>query len=621
MIVKMKKISLVTLASDKDRALEGLRKIGIMHLDLRDTRSPDLDELLHSRANTERAIFAISQLTQEGDPPETEADAAISRILEIEEQQRNYSEESDLISRDRERLVLWGDFEPGEFDTLKEKGVSIKLYTLSKEGYKAVSDRSDLYVIYRDKANVGVAVVDGVIEGLQETLLPEKSLSSLNQRSAEIGENRLELAAELQNLAGCKTKIEEKLARIDQAITFERAKLSMDEESGLTHISGFVPEPKVNRIQAEAGKHSWALLIQEPEDDDTVPILLKNKKPVRIISPLFDLFGTLPGYHEYDISFWFLLFFTLFFAMIIGDAGYGFIFLGITLAVILKKKSNGKPAGRELMLFTVLSLAAIVWGALSGTWFGSQAIAQAIPFRYLVLEPISSFNPRSSETVKYFCFVIGAVQILLAHGWNFITQLKQKPRIKAFGQFGWMMLVFGAFFLVLNLVLDPIAYPIPGFALYLIGGGLAFVVMFSEQEGKFFKGLAKGLASLFPTFLDSISAFADVISYIRLFAVGLATVEIAKAFNAMAADMGGSVVGIIGAILVLAVGHGLNLAMGAMSVVVHGVRLNMLEFSGHLGMEWTGVAYTPFSSGIEEPAQIEDQLETHETDSVRSNEK
>ena len=99
------------------------------------------------------------------------------------------------------------------------------------------------------------------------------------------------------------------------------------------------------------------------------------------------------------------------------------------------------------------------------------------------------------------------------------------------------------------------------------------MVIFSEQEGNFFKGFLKGLASLFPTFLDSISAFADVISYIRLFAVGLATVEIAKAFNAMASEMGASVVGVIGAILVLLVGHGLNLAMGAMSVIVHGVRL------------------------------------------------
>ena len=99
-----------------------------------------------------------------------------------------------------------------------------------------------------------------------------------------------------------------------------------------------------------------------------------------------------------------------------------------------------------------------------------------------------------------------------------------------------------------------------------------------------------------PTFLDSISAFSDVISYIRLFAVGLATVAVASSFNSMAAGLGTGVVGIIGSILILGFGHALNLAMAALSVVVHGVRLNVLEFSGHLGMEWTGEKYTPFKN-------------------------
>ncbi|MBN1686115.1 MAG: V-type ATP synthase subunit I, partial [Spirochaetales bacterium] len=309
----------------------------------------------------------------------------------------------------------------------------------------------------------------------------------------------------------------------------------------------------------------------------------------------FDLLGALPGYHEYDISFWFLLFFSLFFAMIIGDAGYGFIFLSMTLAAIFMRKSKGKPAGLELTLLTVLSAVTIVWGALSGTWFGSEAIAEAPPFKYLILQPISSFNPKSSDTIKYMCFVIGTVHVTLAHGWSFISQLRQKPRIKALGQLGWMMIVLGAFYFVLNLVLDPIKYPIPNFALYMVAGGIALVVLFANQEGNFLRGLVKGFAGLFQTFLSSISAFADVISYIRLFAVGLATVEIAKSFNAMAADMGNSLVGLIGSILVLIIGHGINLIMGALSVIVHGVRLNMLEFSSHLGMEWSGIPYDPFS--------------------------
>jgi V/A-type H+-transporting ATPase subunit I len=134
-------------------------------------------------------------------------------------------------------------------------------------------------------------------------------------------------------------------------------------------------------------------------------------------------------------------------------------------------------------------------------------------------------------------------------------------------------------------------------SVYVILAGIVVVLMFSEQrEGAgFLKGVGYGLANIFPTALDSISAFSDLISYIRLFAVGLATVEIAKSFNGMAAGMAADgALGIVAAVLILFLGHTLNLIMGALSVVVHGVRLNMLEFSRHLGMEWSGIPYRPF---------------------------
>jgi V/A-type H+-transporting ATPase subunit I len=182
----------------------------------------------------------------------------------------------------------------------------------------------------------------------------------------------------------------------------------------------------------------------------------------------------------------------------------------------------------------------------------------------------------------------------MAHIWNFLVQIRNKPRIRAFAQLGWLSMVLGLFYLVLNLVLSADQYPMPFYSIYMILGGAAAVFIFGEQEGHFFKGVLKGFAGILPTFLSSISAFSDIISYIRLFAVGLASVEIAKSFNSMASGLDNDAVGIIGGILILLLGHGLNLAMGALSVVVHGVRLNMLEFSGHLGMEWTGVEYDPF---------------------------
>ena len=154
-------------------------------------------------------------------------------------------------------------------------------------------------------------------------------------------------------------------------------------------------------------------------------------------------------------------------------------------------------------------------------------------------------------------------------------------------------MILGLYFLVINLVVG--GAPVSQTAMYMMIGGLAGVFIFGQQKKgvNFFVGVLKGFSGIINLFLDSIGAFSDIISYIRLFAVGLASVAIAASFNAMAEPlMHGPA--FIGAVVILFLGHSLNLAMGLLSVIVHGVRLNMLEFSGHLGMEWVGIKYEPF---------------------------
>ena len=136
-------------------------------------------------------------------------------------------------------------------------------------------------------------------------------------------------------------------------------------------------------------------------------------------------------------------------------------------------------------------------------------------------------------------------------------------------------------------------------SLWLLGIGLILVIVFSEQEGNFIKGVINGFSKLILITLGSIGFFSDVVSYVRLFAVGLATLEVAKNFNAMAAGLGSGVFAAFGAAFVLFFGHALNIILCSMSLIVHGVRLNMLEFSGHLSMEWSGVAYKPFKRNVE----------------------
>ena len=247
----------------------------------------------------------------------------------------------------------------------------------------------------------------------------------------------------------------------------------------------------------------------------------------------------------------------------------------------------------------MLGTATLVWGALTGTWFGSDWILANTPLKALVLPQLTNFpelfggegSTDPETTVKWFCFIIGTIQLSLAHLKNF---LRRMPSLEAFSQLGWLSMVVGLYHLVLVLVLGMGEMPV--YAFYMVGIGLGMVFVFSEQRPgqNFFIGALKGLAGFLTTFLSSISAFSDIISYIRLFAVGLATVAIARSFNTMAAPMLGATPAVVGAVIILVLGHGLNMIMAALSVVVHGVRLNMLEFSGHLGMEWTGEKYDPF---------------------------
>jgi V/A-type H+-transporting ATPase subunit I len=153
-----------------------------------------------------------------------------------------------------------------------------------------------------------------------------------------------------------------------------------------------------------------------------------------------------------------------------------------------------------------------------------------------------------------------------------------------------------------------VRFPIPTWALGLIGGGFLLVFIFGNWEGNFWKALVAGLKGIIPTFLGTVSVFADIVSYIRLWAVGLAGVAISQTINGMASGAFGEpagrivafAIGAVMGVVLLVVGHALNLVMSVLSVIVHGIRLNILEFSGHLGMEWSGYTYDPFRETVRE---------------------
>lgn len=606
MIEQMKKASVVVLDAHRQESVDRLQDVGVLHVEVQDVTSESVEALRERRATIERALTVLSEPGEDADErplgPE-EAVRIAHDALDTAERLRALRERRDALEREAINLEPWGDFDPAEVRELRSRGVDLQLYAVPKQDFRSAAP-DNAFVIHESATLVFFVQIR--VDGTQEEdegprhdftprSLPERSLAEVRELVEETEREIAATETELHGIAVRRPALEQALIPVDEETEFARVRDGMAGDESLAFLTGFVPVSGVEDLRDAARQHAWGLLLQDPGPEDTVPTKVKNPKAISIIKPVFGLLGTTPGYNELDISFFFLVFLSIFFAMIIGDGGYGLIILGLSLFAMIRGKRKTGAVGKGPVLLTVMSAATVVWGAVSGTWFGYQPIAELPFFRALVIDQLSSFEPQSRETIQFICFVLGTVHLSIAHLWLFVKGLKERPRIRAFSDLGWLVLVLGAYWLVLTVVLGD---PLPQVSLYMIAVGFGVVILVGEQQqdANFLVGIGRGLnpINLFSKALDSINAFSDIISYIRLFAVGLATVEIAKAFNSMAQGAGDGVFGIVAAVFILFVGHTLNLVMGALSVVVHGIRLNMLEFSRHLGMEWSGIEYNPF---------------------------
>jgi V/A-type H+-transporting ATPase subunit I len=629
----MKKASLVVMEKYRAASLEKLRELGVVHLESLNLSSEGLSKLLEQKARIELALGILRnyKAPEEDSEPEIpygrrkedrrrddeafysaeavnrpEVPDPVDQVLALVEERKRIQERLAVDAKEQSRIEKWGDFDPADLADLKDRGVVLIPYELPRRVYEALGE-TRVVVLSREKSIVSCVVLDEAVPGENPLVLPGKSLSEIRRGIAEMQDTLATIEGRLARLSSREASIRNKLEKVIEEIEFESARVNMERVEGISDeltvcwLRGYIPYDQVGVLKRGAAENGWALMLDDPDEGDNPPTLVRNNAFVRLIQPLFNLLGTTPGYREYDISLSYLLFFSLFFAMIFGDAGYGSIlFLGALLLGVRSKAKSGKvPDG--VLLMGLLSFTTILWGSITGAWFAAPLEKLPAFLRALVIPPFRpdpSLDPKAAadlvqRNIKHLCFIVGAGQIVLAHLKNV---KKEFPSLTAIAQLGWLCMVVGLYFLVLNLVLDKDAFPVPPFALYLIGGGLGAFFIFSNQRGgNFFKNVLSSLANFLPTFLNSVSSFSDIISYIRLFAVGLAGAAIAGSFNSMAFGLPAGPVRIIAGGLILLFGHGLNLAMNALSVVVHGVRLNLLEYAGHLGIEWSGHKYSPFA--------------------------
>lgn len=631
MIVKMKKVSLVVQEKRRQSALKKLRRAGVMHIQ-REPETGAVPENLKGELGTlEKALAYTAQYRGKAKSPDTtlsrvEANAKAEEIIQVQEREILLLARLSQFAKDAEVLSPWGDFDPVDIRILLAKGIDIRLIKAGIETQERLrSDpHTDFFPVRRKKDVVfGVLVYCAVPEDGGETgiQLPEHGLSELRTLVDAAKGELVSVREELAALAAYSKAIQHAAAAVRQDIEFEEVRASLSAEAGLAGFTGFVPVDSAADLKALAARESWGLMLQDPELGDAVPTLVKNSAAVRIIQPVFSLMGIFPGYREPDISVWFLTFLSVFVAMILGDAAYGTIILLLTGAVFLKTRKSSDT----LRLITIFGLTTLIWGAVTGTWFSSLALVRDTPLRHLVVPALATYQeelfPGYAVRMKVFpndaldatammmwiSLLLGILMIVIARVQNFVRKL---PSLAAIAQLGWLSIVLAMYWLIMSIVLQLSPLPfIMELTFPMIIGGLLTVLVFGGQEKghSFWRGLLEGLKNLLPTLLNSIGAFGDIISYIRLFAVGLVGVALAQSFNAMAPRGGGFAV--IAAAAILVFGHTLNIMLNALSVLVHGVRLNVLEFSGHLDMEWAGIGFDPFRLRVPEAESPETDKE------------
>lgn len=606
MIETMKKVYVVSTAPQKERMLSGLKELGVLHISEKKSAEAKVTEVftkLSSAAGAlnEYALSAKEARKQEKAPilKGKDFEALYEKVQNTLDRQTLLLQEKAQAKNEIERIMPWGDFDPEDVKALKENGIDLHFYTVADAEYQQIKSSEDISMFTVSAAGKKkmIAVLGNLPKDIiaAEFTLPEAGLNELKDKISACDRELGECRAVLSDGARYKESFNKAMLDAQNAENFSAAGQTTESDGEFIWISGYVPVSDLEKFQKGASENGWAYAIDDVDDEDiSVPTRVKYTKISGLIKPVYDLLGILPGYREADISLWFFLFFTLFFAMIIGDAGYGCLILigTIVYGIKTKKKTTGT------FLLYILSIATILWGAITGTWFGLEG-AMDIPLLKALVVPNFSNYPElfgvtatvQQNAIMKFSFSIGAVQMSLGT----IIAIKRKIAARDLtwvADLGWLIAICAMYLLALYLIIGENIPVKPVFG--MIGAAFLLVITFGEMSpGRTVgQGLKAGLGSAFTQFLNTISCFGNVMSYIRLFAVGMAGLAISQSFNDIAASLGGALA-ILSVVIVL-FGHALNIVMCFLSVAVHGVRLNVLEFSGQVGLEWSGIPYDPF---------------------------
>lgn len=611
MIQKMKKLTFLVTGKEYDQFLTDIRELGVLHIQELQSgaTSPALQEglaLAERYANVLKALdFVAENYTFDVKTDRQPADASKSLTL-VQDVENKLAEEYklkhqiDSVEKSIEALLPWGDFDWTSVERLSSAGYQVNFYSCPSKMFKPEWIEDYFAQIISESGGKSYFVTfstetpDIAAERLQ---LPDESLSYYNKEKAELVDTLTEVRKYLYQL-----NLEQRASILagqvenENCISLSKVHLNTESVAGdaVKLIVGWTLEEKSNEVVSYLESHHIFFEMEDPTIEDDVPVQIKNDSYSSLFEPILRMYS-LPKYHDLDPTPFFAPFFMLFFGLCMGDAGYGLIILLVSL--ILRKKLSADMKGYGT-LGIILGAMTMVCGALTGSFLGID-LNQA---DWAFLAPIkpyfisdANFTLFGYSPMMVISVFIGLVQVLLGMVMAGIKAAKLYGWKFGIGKMSWVTALLSA---IISFGLPACGVALPLVVTYVLYGliGISVVGIFflNSPDKNIIMNFGSGL---WDTYGMATGLLGDLLSYIRLFALGLTGGVLGGVFNELAMDLTSNMswaVRWLPMLLILLLGHGINFALCMISSFVHPMRLTFVEFFKNAGFEGGGKEYTPF---------------------------
>lgn len=603
MITKMKKLTFLVYHKEYEDFLNSLRELGVVHVVEKQQGTAENAELQDNIRLSARLATALKLLQNQKHEKGVDiavnggsAERGLQVLDEIDALQAEHGrllQQLQTCGKEKDTLEAWGDFNPQSIQRLKDAGYAIGFYICPEGNYKEEWEaKFNAIVICRLSSKVFFITVtkngEEVDLDVEQAKLPSQSLAQLEAQYAST-ENALE-ENEKKLVALSETDVpslKEALKQVQTEIEFSKVVLSTEQTAGdkLMLLEGWAPAASTVEIEAYLNDTHVYYEVADPTPEDNVPIELNNKGFFAWFEPICKLY-MLPKYNELDLTPFFAPFFMIFFGLCLGDSGYGlFLFVGATAYRLLAKKLS--PSAKPIIsLIQVLATSTFFCGLLTGTFFGANIYDLPWPF----IQRLKSAVFMDNNDMFQLSLILGAVQILFGMILKAVNQTIQFGFKYAIATIGWIILLLSFAFSSLLPKVMPM-----GSTLHLIIMSIAGVMIFLlNSPGKnIFLNIGLGL---WDSYNMATGLLGDILSYVRLFALGLSGGILAGVFNSLSVGMSPDnvIAGPIVMVLILVIGHAINIFMNVLGALVHPMRLTFVEFFKNSGYEGGGKEYKPF---------------------------